>query len=132
MALEGRVQAPDRPAVTRFALNEAVLQRTGAGHTVRLATSIDGGHFFTYSADGLIVATPTGSTAYNLSARGPILSPRHRALVVTPVSPHMLFNLPLVLDAAQAVRLDVLDRPAEPVGDGQPVAMLDRRRSPTF
>jgi NAD+ kinase len=126
MTLEVRVLRPDQPIVTRFALNDAVLQRTGAGHTVRLATSIDGGHFVTYSADGLIVATPTGSTAYNLSARGPIVSPRHRALVVTPVSPHMLFNLSLVLDGDEQVRMDVLDGlPAELVVDGQSIASLE-------
>src|SRR4051812_30402009 len=126
MTLEVRVQRPDQPDVTRFALNDAVLQRTGAGHTVRLATSIDGGHFVTYSADGLIVATPTGSTAYNLSARGPIVSPRHRALIVTPVSPHMLFNLSLVLDGDEHVRMEVLDGlPAELVVDGQSIATLE-------
>ena len=62
----------------------------------------------TYAADGLLVCTPTGSTAYNLSARGPVLSPRLRALVVTPVSPHMLFDRPLVLDPAERLRLQVL------------------------
>ena len=68
------------------------------GHTVRVAASIDDRPFVTYAADGVLVATPTGSTAYNLSARGPILSPRLRAIVVTPVSPHMLFDRPLVLE----------------------------------
>jgi len=66
------------------------------------------------------VATPTGSTAYSLSARGPIVSPRHKALVVTPVSPHMLFDRSLVLDPSEAVRLDVLGhRPATLSVDGR-------------
>lgn len=126
MTLEVRVEPCDGAASTHVALNEAVLQRTGAGHTVRLATSIDGSHFVTYSADGLIVATPTGSTAYNLSARGPIVSPRQRSLVLTPVSPHMLFNLSLVLEGHERVRLEVLDgRPAELVVDGQHLATLN-------
>jgi NAD+ kinase len=125
MTLEVTVHRAEGPPKSNVAVNEAVLQRTAAGHTVRLATCVNGGPFVTYSADGLIVATPTGSTAYNLSARGPILSPRLRAMVVTAVSPHMLFNLPLVLDDASDVRLDVLDgRPAELVVDGQPVATL--------
>ena len=70
--------------------------------------SIDGEPFTSYVADGVIVATPTGSTAYSLSARGPIVSPRHRALVLTPVSPHMLFDRSFVLDPPSRVELKVL------------------------
>ncbi|MEY2569387.1 MAG: kinase [Actinomycetota bacterium] len=102
------------------ALNEAVMEKTVAGHTIRLAASIDGRPFITYAADGLIVATPTGSTAYNLSARGPIVSPRLRAILVTPASAHMLFDRSLVLDAREEVRLEVIDdRPANLVVDGR-------------
>jgi len=88
-------------------LNEMVVEKVESGHTVRLEVAIDADHFATYSADGLIVATPTGSTAYSLSARGPVVSPSHRALVVTPVSPHMLFDRALVLDPRQTVRVTV-------------------------
>jgi len=108
------------------ALNEATVEKTVPGHTVRIAASIDGTPFVTYAADGLLLATPTGSTAYNLSARGPLLSPRMRALVLTPVSPHMLFDRPLVLDPDQRVRLEVLGpRPAVLVIDGMTVATLE-------
>ena len=69
--------------------------------------SIDGEPFTSYAADGLIVATPTGSTAYSLSARGPVVSPRHRAMLLTPVSPHMLFDRTLVLDPAETVEIEV-------------------------
>lgn len=88
-------------------LNEMVVEKVESGHTVRLEVAIDDVHFATYSADGLIIATPTGSTAYSLSARGPVVSPSHRALVVTPVSPHMLFDRALVLDPRQTVRVTV-------------------------
>lgn len=84
------------------ALNEAVVEKTPMGHTVRLAVSIDGDFWTTYAADGLIVASPTGSTAYSFSARGPIVHPRHRALVLTSVSPHMLFDRSLVLPRHRA------------------------------
>ena len=94
------------------ALNEAVVEKTPVGHTVRLLVRIDGEVFTTYAADGLIVATPTGSTAYSLSARGPIVSPRHRALLLTPVSPHMLFDRTLVLDPARGVELEVIGAPS--------------------
>lgn len=90
-----------------LALNEAVLEKTPSGHTVRLDVQIDGREFTPYAADGLIVATATGSTAYNLSARGPIVAPTHRAMVLTPVSPHMLFDRSLVLEPDTVLRLTV-------------------------
>ncbi|HUQ40375.1 MAG TPA: NAD(+)/NADH kinase [Acidimicrobiales bacterium] len=126
MTLEVELQAPAGAAVASWtALNEAVLDKTVSGHTVRLAVSIDDRFFTTYAADGLIVATATGSTAYNLSARGPIVSPQLRAMLLTPVSPHMLFDRSLVLDPAQVVRLEVLDGPAATlVVDGRTVTTL--------
>lgn len=109
-----------------LALNEAVVEKAEPGHTVRLLASIDGEPFTYYAADGLIVATPTGSTAYSLSARGPIVSPKHRALLLTPVSPHMLFDRSLVLDPSEIVEIEVSGhRRAELTLDGQPVASLD-------
>ncbi len=107
------------------ALNEVVVEKHESGHTVRLLASIAGEPFTSYAADGLIVATPTGSTAYSLSARGPVVSPRHRALLLTPVSPHMLFDRTLVLDPSEAVAIEVGDhRPAGLAVDGQLVARL--------
>ncbi len=91
-----------------LALNEVVIEKRDAGHTVRLGVEIDRVPFTTYAADGVILATPTGSTAYSMSARGPILSPRMRAILLTPVSPHMLFDRSMVLDASEAVRIEVL------------------------
>ncbi len=107
-------------------LNEAVVEKTVPGHTIRVAASIAGRPFVTYAADGLLVCTPTGSTAYNLSARGPILSPGLRAVVLTPVSPHMLFDRPLVLEPEQWVRLELLGpRAAVLVLDGQSADSLE-------
>ena len=82
---------------TEFALNEAVLEKERAGHLIRFELSINGTPFTSYAADGVIVATPTGSTAYSFSARGPIASPALRCLLLTPISPHMLFDRSLVL-----------------------------------
>ncbi len=108
------------------ALNEAVVEKAESGHTVRLLARIDGEPFTYYAADGLIVATPTGSTAYSLSARGPVVSPRHRAMLLTPVSPHMLFDRTLVLDPSETIEIEVSGhRVAELVLDGQPVTPLD-------
>lgn len=108
------------------ALNEAVVEKAQSGHTVRLLARIDGAPFTHYEADGLIVSTPTGSTAYSLSARGPIVSPRHRAVLLTPVSPHMLFDRTLVLDPSEVVEIEVSGhRRAELSIDGQPLGALD-------
>lgn len=102
------VVVEDAEGPPHSALNELVVEKVAAGHTVRLAVEIND-HFFTsYAADGMIVATPTGSTAYSLSARGPIVSPTHRALLLTPVAPHMLFDRTLVLDATETIRLEIL------------------------
>jgi NAD+ kinase len=107
------------------ALNEAVVEKHEAGHTVRLLARIAGEPFTSYAADGLIVATPTGSTAYSLSARGPVVSPQHRALLLTPVSPHMLFDRTLVLDPTEMVEIEVDGfRPAVLAVDGMLVATL--------
>ncbi len=121
-------ERPDDPGPLRrlVGLNEASLEKTAPGHTIRFAVEISGRPFLTYAADGVLVATPTGSTAYNLSLRGPVLSPQLQALVVTPISPHMLFDRSLVLRADESVRLRLLDgRPALLVVDGGPVIPLD-------
>ena len=105
-----------------LALNEVVIEKIDFGHTVRLATRIDGEEALTYSADGLIVATPTGSTAYNLSAGGPILAPTLRCMVVTPVAPHLSLDRSLVLSEDQEVRIEVVpDRAGALVIDGADV-----------
>ena len=93
------------PSSHRSALNDLVLQRRAGGHTVQAEVSVNDEPFLTFAADSLIVATPTGSTAYNLSARGPIVSPRARVQILTPVAPHMLFDRSLVLDADDVIAI---------------------------
>jgi NAD+ kinase len=107
------------------ALNEAVVEKQSPGHTVRLLVSIDGAPFTSYAADGLIIATPTGSTAYSLSARGPVVSPTLRALLLTPVSPHMLFDRSLVLNPDERIDVELIGhRRAILSLDGQEVTEL--------
>lgn len=108
-----------------LALNEVVVEKTPLGRMVRLAVALDGDFFATYAADGMIVATPTGSTAYALSARGPIVDPAHAALVLTPVAAHMLFDRPLVLTPTTKIRLEVRgERPATVAIDGRSIGEL--------
>jgi NAD+ kinase len=127
MTLEVTAESPAAggAVATVSALNEALLEKTEPGHTIRLAVTIGERPFITYAADGLILATPTGSTAYNLSVRGPIVSPNLAALVMTPVSPHQLFDRSLVLDPSEGVRVEVLDGPAATLlVDGRTIAEL--------
>ncbi len=90
-----------------MALNEAVIERAESGHVVSLIASIGAERFTTYKADGLIVASPTGSTAYSLSAGGPVVEPDFEALIVVPVAAHMMFNRPLILAPSTEVSLEV-------------------------
>jgi NAD+ kinase len=109
MVLEVDVTSAGSARGRWFALNEAVLEKVHTGRLVRLEVEVNGAPFTTYAADGVIIATPTGSTAYSFSARGPIVSPRHRCLLLTPVSPHMLFDRSLVLDPEETLRFSVCD-----------------------
>ena len=109
-----------------LALNEVVVEKTPIGRMVRLGVQLDGADFTTYAADGVIVATPTGSTAYALSAHGPIVDPTHRALVLAPVAAHTTFNRALVLTPSTLVRLEVRgDRPATVAIDGRSIGELE-------
>jgi NAD+ kinase len=139
-ALAGTVRIEDRTrlAVTllresgerieRTALNDAVIHQGAVARIVDVAAYIDDDFVASYRADGLIVSTPTGSTAYSLSARGPIVSPKHRALLVTPVAPHMLFDRSLVLDPSETVEIEVIgDREAATAVDGRLVCNIPQR-----
>ena len=91
-----------------LALNDAVLHKGGAARVIRLAVFASGEEVGTYSADGIILSTPTGSTAYSLSAGGPIVSPSVHCIVATPICPHTLGVRPLVLPADETVTVEVL------------------------
>jgi len=111
--------------VHQVALNEVVVERAGEVNTIRLRVDIGDDFFTTYAADGMILATPTGSTAYAFSVRGPIIAPTNRAMLLTPVSPHMLFDRSMVLDPDTAVRLTVDGhRPATVSVDGRRIATV--------
>jgi NAD+ kinase len=104
----------------QWGLNEVMVEKRARHRLVRLRVEVDGEYVTTFSADGVIVATPTGSTAYSFSARGPIVSPSVDALVVTPVAPHMVFDRSIVLDATQQVTLEVVgDEPGLLSADGR-------------
>lgn len=109
MVLAAEAEASDGSKHGSYvALNDVVLHRGGVARMIRIAVHAHGEEVGTYSADGIILATPTGSTAYSLSAGGPIVSPAVDCIVATPISPHTLAVRPLVLSAAEHVEVHVL------------------------
>jgi NAD+ kinase len=130
-ALDGRARVDERLAAlaqpdegssfrAQWAMNEVMVEKRARHRLVRLAVHVDGGYVTTFSADGVIVATPTGSTAYSFSARGPIVSPAVPCLVLTPIAAHMVFDRSFVLGAEQVVVLEVVgDEPAILSADGR-------------
>ena len=96
-----------------LALNDFVLHKGGFARVVRLSISIDGDEMGTYAADGIVVATPTGSTAYSLSAGGPIVAPGLESIVITPISAHTLGIRPLVVHPDSEIVLQGEDGPDE-------------------
>lgn len=111
MALEARLlpTGQDRRAESHVALNEAAVVRGSQARVVRLEVSIDGSHLATYICDGLVVATPTGSTGYSFSAGGPILDPTSRNLVVTTIAAYLSAIRSIVVSPSHTVLVKVID-----------------------
>lgn len=91
-----------------FACNDIVIHRGSHPSVVQIAIHVDGSYFNTFEADGIIISTPNGSTAYSLAAGGPILSPELDAVVITPICPHTISNRPLVISASHEIQLQYL------------------------
>lgn len=111
LAREQRSQDPDNGVpLDILALNDIVFEKLARDRQASVAVAVNGKVFASYSADAVIVSTPTGSTAYSFAAGGPVLSPHMDALVFTPVAPHMSFNRSLVLGPEERVTVRVLER----------------------
>jgi len=103
--LHGEVQRDGKVVASYEALNDIVIGKTQIARMIDLETYVDGQFVSTFKADGLIIATPTGSTAYSLSAGGPILFPAVAALCITPVCPHMLTNRPVLVPNTSVIEI---------------------------
>lgn len=135
-ALDGDLAVEERLAVVgapegatwdepQWALNEVIVEKRTRHRIVRLALLVGDDYVTTFSGDGVIVATPTGSTAYSFAAGGPIVSPQVPCLVVTAVAPHMVFDRSLVVPANATVRLEVVgEEPGLLSADGRPALEL--------
>jgi len=107
MMLHADLQRDQRVIRTFEALNDVVVSRGSIARVIRVDTYIDTQYLTTYVADGVILATPTGSTAYSLAAGGPILDPHLSNILLTPIVPHLTVAMALVLPATARVQLDV-------------------------
>ena len=112
--LEATVLRPGKPAASFTALNEMTLARGDTGRLISLTARVNGELLNHYRADGLIVATPTGSTAYSLSAGGPLIAPSAAVFLITPICPHSLSQRALVLSDSCVVELSSEDRECGP------------------
>ena len=113
MRIHGEIRAHGGRAASSFsALNDLVVHSTGYSRMVGLRVKVGGKLLREFSADGLIVATPTGSTAYSLSAGGPVVEPTLDAIILTPLNPHTMSIRPMVLDATDSVSVRVTSAPS--------------------
>ncbi len=111
MMLEGQVYSGGKQTFEALALNDVVVSKGLKGSMLELEVRIDGQFIYNQRADGLIVATPTGSTAYALSSGGPIVHPSLSVMALVPVSPHTLSNRPIVVSSSCTVEIVVRDNP---------------------
>jgi len=128
MALQAEVIRKGVPAHAQRALNDAVVNQAALARLMEFHVHVGGNHVGRYRADGLIISTPTGSTAYSLAAGGPIVHPDIHAFVITPICPHMLTNRPLVVPDASRIEV-TFTHEGEPVHvtlDGQVGIELER------
>ncbi|MCP4300120.1 MAG: NAD(+) kinase [Gammaproteobacteria bacterium] len=110
MLLEARLRKDSGEESAKFALNDVVLQRRETGRMVDFSTRVSGHFVNTHSGDGLIIATPTGSTAYALSCGGPIIEPQLKAVAVVPICPHTLTDRPIVIPADEPIEVALIER----------------------
>ena len=121
MMLDVEIQGGEEPFREGTVLNDVVITRGNLSRIVELETTVDGRYLTTFKADGLIIATPTGSTAYSLAAGGPIIFPELNSILINPICPHTLTNRPVILPESAVIQVSLctLEQGATVTLDGQ-------------
>lgn len=129
--IDSRMMVEGSVNLNKFvAFNDIVISRKSISSMIKIAAKIDGKHFNSYFGDGVIISTPTGSTAYNLSVGGPIVYPLTEAFIVTPVAPHSLTQRPLVMPADFEIEFKIVDNQgAVVIVDGQDIYEVEQHQS---
>ncbi len=107
MMLNGRIYGQDGSVIQDWSLNDIVISRSGALQVIKLHVYVNGQFLKDYSADGVIITTPTGSTGYNLSAGGPIAEPSSRLIILTPICPHTLSSRSIILSPEDVIEIRI-------------------------
>jgi NAD+ kinase len=124
MTLSARVKVDNQVVYESWALNEATVEKASRERMLEVVIEVDGRPMSSFGCDGVVMSTPTGSTAYSFSAGGPVVWPGVAALLLVPLSAHALFSRPLVVDAESSLAVEVLDR-----AGGAGILWCDGRRA---
>ncbi len=129
--IDNRMMVEGNVNLNRFvAFNDIVISRKSISSMIRISAKIDGKDFNSYYGDGVIISTPTGSTAYNLSVGGPLVYPLTEAFIITPVAPHSLTQRPLVMPADFEIEFTITDsQGAVVIVDGQDIYEMEKEQS---
>ncbi len=129
--IDNRMMVEGSVNLNKFvAFNDIVISRKSISSMIKIEGKIDGKHFNSYFGDGIIISTPTGSTAYNLSVGGPIVYPLTEAFIVTPVAPHSLTQRPLVMPADFEIEFKIIDNQgAVVIVDGQDIYEVEQNQT---
>ncbi len=119
----------DNKEIKMYAFNDIVFTRESISNMIHIKTYVDGRSFNTYYGDGVIVSTPTGSTAYNLSAGGPIIFPLSNVFALTPISPHSLTQRPAIMPGEYPIEMKTTDKKGLIIIDGQDIYELKQNQS---
>ena len=126
MMLKGRIKRPDGTIVNEdVALNDITINRSRSLRIIKFKLYVNGEFLYLYTADGIVISTPTGSTAYNLSCGGPVVEPTAKLFLITPIAPHSLNNRSLILSSEDRIEIELIGSEKDPDSQVEYVVYFD-------